>query len=47
MAKKQRGKKITVLHYVEFTNDVGTVPKEGEFYLTNEGGKKYLVEVWR
>ncbi len=40
--------KITVLHYIEITaatqlNDVAT--SEGA-YITNEGGKQYLVEVW-
>lgn len=41
--------KITVKHYVEITSDTqltAIVPK-GSYFITNEGGKQYLVELWK
>lgn len=41
--------RIPVKHYTEITDTAqlnGIAMIEGEVYLTNEGGKQYLVEVW-
>lgn len=41
--------KIPVHHYIEITKQTNTVALSlaSEYYITNEGGKKYLVEVWQ
>lgn len=41
--------KIPVKHYIEITDtaQLNGVQMSEEVYLTNEGGKQYLVEVWR
>lgn len=40
--------KITVLHYIEITaaTQLGDIATSEEAYITNEGGKQYIVEVW-
>ena len=40
--------KIPVLHYTEITDTsvLNGVKLDGNSYITNEGGKQYLVEVW-
>lgn len=41
--------KIPVKHYTEITDTTqlnGVEVVEGERYITNEGGKTFLVEVW-
>lgn len=41
--------KIAIKHYVEITDTEqlnGIAMVEGERYITNEGGRQYLVEVW-
>lgn len=40
--------KIPVLHYEEITDtaQLNDLELNEERYLTNEGGKQYLVEVW-
>ena len=41
--------KITIKHYIEIT-DTTKIPNNVKFddecYITNEGGRVYLVEVW-
>lgn len=41
--------KITVLHYIEITDTMrlNDIKLDDETYITNEGGKQYLVEVWK
>ena len=49
MAKsKKNPRKIPVLHYTEITDttQLNGVEMSETVYLTNEGGKQYLVEVW-
>lgn len=46
---KKKSTKIVVKHYTEITDTSllnGVEVIEGERYITNEGGKQYLVEVW-
>lgn len=46
---KKKSIKITVKKYTEITDTAqlnGIAMVEGERYITNEGGKQYLVEVW-
>ena len=46
---KKKSIKIVVKKYTEITDASvlnGVEMVEGERYITNEGGKQYLVEVW-
>lgn len=38
--------KIPVHHYVEITSEVRIAGIASDYYIANEGGKQYLVEVW-
>lgn len=40
--------KIPVLHYTEINDetDINGIEFSDTCYITNEGGKQYLVEVW-
>jgi hypothetical protein len=44
----KKARKIPVKHYIEITDtaQLNGVQMSDEVYLTNEGGKQYLVEVW-
>ena len=46
--KVKKSTKIPVLHYTEITDttQLNGVALGEEVYITNEGGKQYLVEVW-
>jgi hypothetical protein len=41
--------KIPVKHYVEITDtaQLNGIKHDADTYITNEGGKQYLVEIWR
>lgn len=42
----KKSKKITIKHYVEITAKTN-LDDYRNFYVTNEGGKQYLVELWK
>jgi hypothetical protein len=44
----KKARKIPVKHYIEIvdTAQLNGVEMSDLVYLTNEGGKQYLVEVW-
>lgn len=47
--KKKKTTKIIVKKYTEITDSMqlnGVALNGGTAYITNEGGKQYLVEVW-
>lgn len=41
--------KIPVKHYIEITDtaQLNGIEHGEDCYITNEGGKQYLVEIWR
>ena len=42
---KSKAKKIAVQHYVEITEETN-LDDYHNFFVTNVGGKQYLVELW-
>lgn len=49
MGKKKQPTKIAVKKYTEITDATQTngIEFNEDCYITNEGGKQYIVEIWR